>query len=86
MAYPNSLHSIILQKKLQVQVYNYVMLELLVTYSRAFLALLHTHSHTPKNIYNQLFVNYIHLILMPKVDICTLDHECVYKFQHYIGH
>jgi hypothetical protein len=26
----------------------------------------YTHS---RNIYNQLFVNYIHLILMPKVDI-----------------
>ncbi len=26
-----------------------------------------------KNIYNKLFVDYIHLILMPKVDIYTLD-------------
>jgi hypothetical protein len=42
-----------------------------------------THS---KSIYNQLLANYIHLILMPKVDICPLDQECVQKFQHYIKH
>jgi hypothetical protein len=29
-----------------------------------------THS---KDIYNQLFANYIHLVLMPKVYICTFD-------------
>jgi hypothetical protein len=32
MANPNSLHSINLQKNLQVQLYNFVMPELLVTY------------------------------------------------------
>jgi hypothetical protein len=33
-----------------------------------------THS---KDIYNQLFDNYIHFVLMPKVDICTFDKKNV---------
>ncbi len=42
-----------------------------------------THS---KNICNQLFADYIHLILMPKIYIYTLDQDCFHKFQHYIKH
>ncbi len=34
-------------------------------------------TYRSKNVYNQLFVDYIYLILMPKVDICALDQECV---------
>ncbi len=60
--------------------------KLLVTYYPTLLIFLHTHPHTSKKIYNQLFVNYIHLILMPKVNICALDQKCVQKFQHHIKH
>jgi hypothetical protein len=41
-----------------------------------------THS---KNIYNQLFINYMHLILMPKVDIYALDQECVQNSNITLG-
>ncbi len=40
-----------------------------------------THS---KDIYNQLFINYIHLIFMPKINIYAFEQRCVQKFQHYI--
>ncbi len=77
MANLDFLHSIDLQKNLQVQIYNFVMPKLLMIYWPVLSIILHTLSHTFKNIYNQLFVNYIHLILMPKVDICALDKKCV---------
>jgi hypothetical protein len=40
------LHSIDLQKNLQVQVYNFMMLELLVAYWPTLLVFLHTHPRT----------------------------------------
>jgi hypothetical protein len=56
------------------------MLELLVTYFDLLVYYIPTHTHS-KDIYNQLFANYIHLIIMPKlVDIYAFDQERVQKF------
>ncbi len=73
MADLESLHSTNLQKNVQVQVYISVMLRLLVTYRPALLGLLQPFCTYSKNIYNQLFMYDIHLILMPKVNIYALD-------------
>ncbi len=82
---PNSLHSINLLQNLWVQFYNIVMLTMLLTDLpfQVFYIPFYTYF---KNIYNHVFANHIHFVLITNINICAFDKKCVQKFQHDFQH